>query len=570
MADGTDRDARNVRLYRIAFGLILLGAFVFRSWFITTLPLSGDEAYHWEWSRNLAFGYYDHPGLTAYLIRLFTWLFGRSTELSVRMPALVMLTGTAIVTYLLARLAVKVSGGTDIEAERSAFLGGVLIVIIPLFAVFSVYISTDPPVIFFSSLSLYLYFRAFFKGTWPSWIGAGIALGLAMMSKFLAFLIVPAVVLFALMSAEDRKWFARPHAYVSALCALLTFSPVIFWNATHKWATFMFNFVYRQEDNVFDPWHALEFIGGQALALSPGIFLFAIFCLWKAFRVWFVHKDRVALFLGVSSLVPLLYFLVVGLKRQVGVHWPAAGWIGAVVFVAGYLAADRGEDQRVTVRGSLGWASVALCLVMTGLLHAVIHIKPGTLVKQWSYWGDPDRINTAALNERYGWRELGQWVRNTQDEMVTKEGQTAKDVFVFTGQYGLSAAISFYMPGQAQAHLWSPRRVHGENYRFWDDYASLKGKNGIFVAKDEKRIAGTISGLQAHFAFAGQPERIAILVDGKEARCFFLVRCYDFDGVEPRFDSDKNEKDHTNGVRVADSSSNVVADKVLPVPGSNK
>jgi hypothetical protein len=90
------------------------------------------------------------------------------------------------------------------------------------------------------------------------------------------------------------------------------------------------------------------------------------------------------------------------------------------------------------------------------------------------------------------------------------------------------------------------------------------------VAKDEKRIAGTISGLQAHFAFAGQPERIAILVDGKEARCFFLVRCYDFDGVEPRFDSDKNEKDHTNGVRVADSSSNVVADKVLPVPGSNK
>jgi 4-amino-4-deoxy-L-arabinose transferase-like glycosyltransferase len=38
------------------------------------LPLTGDEAYYWEWSRHLAFGYVDHPPAVAWTIRAFAWL----------------------------------------------------------------------------------------------------------------------------------------------------------------------------------------------------------------------------------------------------------------------------------------------------------------------------------------------------------------------------------------------------------------------------------------------------------------------------------------------------------------
>src|SRR5579872_2714369 len=41
------------------------------------LPLTGDEAYYWEWSRHLAAGYTDHPPAVAYAIVVFAWL-GRS------------------------------------------------------------------------------------------------------------------------------------------------------------------------------------------------------------------------------------------------------------------------------------------------------------------------------------------------------------------------------------------------------------------------------------------------------------------------------------------------------------
>jgi len=32
------------------------------------VPLTGDEAYYWEWSKHLALGYADHPPMVAYLI----------------------------------------------------------------------------------------------------------------------------------------------------------------------------------------------------------------------------------------------------------------------------------------------------------------------------------------------------------------------------------------------------------------------------------------------------------------------------------------------------------------------
>jgi hypothetical protein len=32
------------------------------------VPLTGDEAYYWEWAKHLALGYADHPPMVAYLI----------------------------------------------------------------------------------------------------------------------------------------------------------------------------------------------------------------------------------------------------------------------------------------------------------------------------------------------------------------------------------------------------------------------------------------------------------------------------------------------------------------------
>ena len=57
-----------------------------------TFPLCEDEAYYWEWSRNLALGYHDQGPGVALAIRLGTALFGES-EFDVRFPAVLLLGG---------------------------------------------------------------------------------------------------------------------------------------------------------------------------------------------------------------------------------------------------------------------------------------------------------------------------------------------------------------------------------------------------------------------------------------------------------------------------------------------
>ena len=131
---------RGARLYVGRFALVLAAVSIFRLWFLGQLPLSGDETYHWEWSRHLAWGYYDHPGFTAYLIRFFTWLFGASTAFTVRLAATAMLTGAAILAFALAWRVTLDRGGDETAAARAGWWAGLLIIATPLFAFFAVYI----------------------------------------------------------------------------------------------------------------------------------------------------------------------------------------------------------------------------------------------------------------------------------------------------------------------------------------------------------------------------------------------------------------------------------------------
>lgn len=522
--------------YQVIFLSVLLVVTIVRMWLATTLPLSGDESYHWEWSRHPAWGYYDHPGLTAYLIRSSTTLFGRSNELSVRFPAIMLLAGTSLIAYLFAGFLVRQRNGGDTNAAAAGLLAGSLIIFMPTFAGMSVYMSTDPPVIFFWAASLYLLARSFYSGNWHWWILAGIAVGLAMLSKFLAFPIVLATFIFALISPQDRKWLSRPQPYVAGICALITFSPVILWNAQNEWATFMFNFSYRQKEAGIALWHIPEYIAGQALlVLTPGIFIYALIAMRRMLARWRIEKDRLALLLLLSSVVPLAYFFYISFTRQVGLHWPVAGWFGAVVFLASdWFTTD---DARPATLSSSKKASIICCVLMTVTIHAAAltpHSWVDALCRRAGVEGYEGLLRLSG--ERYGWKTMGNRVVEISAEMQADENASANGVFVICSQYGVASNIAFYTPGQITTHLWSRRRIHGENYRFWDDFSELKGKDALFVVKRQKNIDFALPILKRHFAVIGEPESVPIFVDGSEVRSFIALRCYQFDGITPEFD----------------------------------
>ena len=52
------------------------------------VPPLDDELYYWCWSQQLQLSYYDHPPMTAYMIRAATAVFG-DTLFATRLPAVV-------------------------------------------------------------------------------------------------------------------------------------------------------------------------------------------------------------------------------------------------------------------------------------------------------------------------------------------------------------------------------------------------------------------------------------------------------------------------------------------------
>jgi 4-amino-4-deoxy-L-arabinose transferase-like glycosyltransferase len=59
----------------VAIFLVLLT--IFRLWTMAHIELNSDEAYYWLWSRVPSAGYYDHPPMIAWFLKLFSFAFGK-------------------------------------------------------------------------------------------------------------------------------------------------------------------------------------------------------------------------------------------------------------------------------------------------------------------------------------------------------------------------------------------------------------------------------------------------------------------------------------------------------------
>ena len=487
----------------LAFALIV-GSLLLRGWFMTTLPLSGDEAYHWEWSRHLAWAYHDHPGMTAWMIRASNELLG-TTLFSTRLPALISLLVMWLVVWAFARDVARSHGAEAAGVERAGLFAVLFAQFAPIYTVFSIYISTDPAVLMFWSTSLWLGHRALRSGSLPAWVLFGISLGCAANSKFLAGLLVPSALLYLLIARGRAGRLPVVSVGLAVLIAAAMVAPLVLWNRDHDWSTFYFNFVSRQD--VESHWHDVPvYAVGQALALSPVLFWLLCLGLRDAWRSWRRDGDRVALYLFCFTAVPLAYFLYVAFGRAVSPHWPVVAWISMVV----WSSAAIGEGRAWARPGLQRW-SLRISIGLTLLVGAVSYVPQRYLDYDLAWAGRPRKVRVKALAERYGWEELGKATGVARDELDAANGDRA--VFVAASRYGLAATTSFYMPGRPTLLQWCSPRHHGDHYRFWDALSNHGGEDAVIVVK--RRIEGELPFMLEHFDEVEQIERLDILDLGK-------------------------------------------------------
>src|SRR6266545_3389171 len=205
---------------------IALAAALARALAFAPTELYADEAYYWLWSLRPAAGYYDHPPLVAWLIAISSPLL--PGELGVRLLFLACGALTVVFAALLAR---------ELEGDpRAALHAAVLAVAAPLLNLLGAMALPDAPVAAAYTAALWLLARA--RG--GRWLVAGAAVGVALLAKYTAALLAPALLLLVAWDGELRRELRTPWPWLGAAVAVALFAPCLLWNARHDWISIRF------------------------------------------------------------------------------------------------------------------------------------------------------------------------------------------------------------------------------------------------------------------------------------------------------------------------------------------
>ena len=190
-------------------------------------------------------------------------------------------------------------------------------------------------------------------------------LGLGMISKYTIVLLAFPTFLYAITIPSARQWFLRKEPYLAVLIALILFTPVIYWNATHEWASFIFQSVRRFKSH---PSFSLPaFIGLLLFFVTP----VGLMELWKLFRrsgkESSLLDSKTIRFLQLFTLLPLGFFGFYSLTHNVKFDWIGPGLLAVLPWFAILIKSAWVSNKNKLLTQWFYTAAVLLCLY-TGII----------------------------------------------------------------------------------------------------------------------------------------------------------------------------------------------------------
>ncbi len=404
--------------------IIFYGVWLFLSILQAGLTeLLDDEAYYWAYSRFLDWGYFDHPPMTALLIKMGYAVF--PNELGVRLLPLLL---TLFSLLLIERIIEK----------KNTFLFYTIVLSITVLQVIGFVAVPDIPLIFFTALFFYSY-KKFANHT--SLINAaflGLAIALLLYSKYHAVLIV----LFTLLS--NVKLLAKYQAWVAALTGFVLFLPHLEWQWQHDWVSFRYH-LFESNVNKYKPSYTIEYILGQFLLAGP----VAGFLLLPAAFLYKPQNDTEKA-LRFTMLGIYIFFLLSSFRGRVEANWTSPVLVPLIILSHNYLV------QNKKWAGWLRkWLPLSLLLVLFARIIMIVDIVPLKIARQ----------------RYHSWKE---WPR------VLKE-KTNGFPLAFSNSYQRTSKYWFY--SKVPAYSMNSYKARRNNYNFWPLEDSMLGRPAYFLDK---------------------------------------------------------------------------------------
>ncbi|MGO4503472.1 ArnT family glycosyltransferase [Dyella sp. 2YAF14] len=484
-------------VFVIAFAVLC----VLKIMLAASLSPFGDEAFYWQESRRLAWGYSDLPPLTALLIHFGEHIAGHGV-FGMRWPFLLI---GSLLPWLVRAFA------REAFDERTGWQAGLLCLVLPLAGSLGVLALPDVPLTVAITAALLGLVRALDRDYLRDWLLLGLSLGVCWLTHYRAAMPMLAGLLFCVMTPRGRAQWRRPGLWLAMAMAALGLIPLVISNWQHHAAGLAFQLVER------NPWqfHADALVQPleQAVACTPLLYLLLLWAAWVSWRRR--EEGRPWDLIAIVSGCFLVVYFALGLFAddiRFRAHWPLPGYLPLLAALPVLLRERRPWRQ--------AWLTAAFVLAAAGLLGGLAYLGLAA-----SNNGARVLAGFKAFPARFvGWRESGDMAREL---LASHPGVVVADNFM------LAAEIDFQLGGSVPVYvLDSPLNVkHGRAPQlvWWElDETALGRRHGgelMLLAVDEKalRVHERADWLRALCGRINQPAPLTRLdlFDGRRRIAFY-------------------------------------------------
>lgn len=442
--------------------ILISGSFLLHMLFMSNMSLLVEEAYYWNYAQHLDFSYLDHPPMVAVVIKALTFILGNS-EYSVHIGSYLCWFVSAFFCYRLSELISKGSGIYSLLLLSS----------FPFFFAQSILMTPDAPLMACWSAAIYGLFRCLVLHEAKYWYVVGMWIGLGMLSKYTICLLGFTSLIYMMTTPSARSWLFKKEPYLCILISLLFFTPVLYWNVTHQWVSFIFQ-------------SSRRFAAVSSLDLHNLILLTLLFttpigfwCLIKLCLNYSSSSLSYPLskqFLQFFTLIPLSFFALFSLNHEINFNWIGPIFLALIPWIA--LLAQRNSSLRSFC---IGTSVVLLSSYLATFL--LIAFNPYELVQQKCFI---KIINWEPLIKQFNKLAL-----------LTEQQTNEQPIFVPLDNYPIASELAFYQMKLLQqkkvTRVYPIEGMHlfgGESlmYRYWTLNPNLDKRPLIIIAKEVWRF----------------------------------------------------------------------------------
>lgn len=489
-------------------GRLLLAVAALRLAVVLLAPVTAQEAYYAEYSHHPALSYFDHPPMVAWAIAGGRWIAG-DTTLGLRGVHFLLGLATTWIGLLLLR---------DWRAPLAAArLWVVAALAVPIFAFGETLAMTDGPLLFFWTLALFALWRAR-GGRTRWWILAGLAAGGAGLSKYTAVFLAPGAILVLLVDRRCRVQWRRPGPWLAAVAGAICLTPVLWWNATHDWASFAFQTRDRYQNARLTAHWVGQLVAGQLAALTPTVAVgLVVAAAW-----WFRRRRRDPRTLWILAFgLPLPLFMAAQSPwMQVKINWLAPGYVALVLGATiWWTRSGTSSKSRILARTGRAFAAAG---VLAFALSPLARWTPWSWYDSWSGWPVIARAAEQHLER----------LRRSRD---------SRGAFLFCASYKDAALLAWHLRSLHAGSTPCPpvlsRSVLGGNGRafdVWDPPRAHLGEDAVAVLRERpfRDSSGRVRLLRRRFREVRLAQRLDVVSMGITVQRATLWICRGYRGPD--------------------------------------